>query len=199
MTPPHSTTPQANLEDLIAEPALIFEYAPIGLMVTRQRVIERCNIALGEMFGYKPQDLVGNTTEILYPSHEEFEYIGQRGAVSMKHHGTYRDQRIMRHNKGHMFWCSVSGRSFTPQTPYASVIWVFEDISESRPVSDGLTAREREIAARVVSGMSSKEIARELNVSHRTIESHRMRLMRKLGVGTTGELIARILGMPQHY
>lgn len=183
----------------IAEPALIFEYAPIGLMVTHQRVIERCNIALGEMFGYRPQGLVGHTTEILYPSHEEFEYIGERGAVSMKRSGTYRDQRIMRHSNGHMFWCSVSGRSLTPDAPYASVIWVFEDISERRPVNDELTAREREIAARVVSGMSSKEIARELSVSHRTIEAHRMRLMRKLGVSTTGELIASILGMPQHH
>lgn len=188
-----------TLADSIAEPGLIFEHAPIGLMVTRERVIGRCNIAMGEMFGYRPQDLVGQTTEILYPSHEEFEYIGERGVVSMKRTGTYRDQRIMRHSDGRMFWCAVSGRSFTPEAPYASVIWVFEDISDNRPVDDSLTAREREIAARVISGMSSKEIARELGVSHRTIEAHRMRLMRKLGVNTTSELIARILGMPSHH
>lgn len=185
-----------TLADSIAEPGLIFEHAPVGLMVTRQRVIERCNQALAEMFGYSPQQLVGQTTELLYPSHEEFEYIGERGAQSMQRTGTYRDQRIMRHANGHMFWCAVSGRSFTPQSPYASVIWVFEDLSDSRPVSAHLTAREREIAARVISGMTSKEIARELKVSHRTIEAHRMRLMRKLAVNTTSELIARILGMP---
>lgn len=185
-----------TLADSIAEPGRIFEHAPIGLMVTRERVIERCNIALGEMFGYRPQELEGKTTEILYPSHEEFEYIGARAVVSMQRTGTYRDQRIMRHSDGRMFWCAVSGRSFSPEAPYASVIWVFEDISENRPVSESLTAREREIAARVASGMSSKEIARELQVSHRTIEAHRMRLMRKLGVNTTSELIARILGMP---
>lgn len=185
-----------TLADSIAEPSLIFEHAPVGLMVTRQRVIERCNLALADMFGYTPRQLAGQTTEMLYPSHEEFEYIGERGAQSMLRTGSYRDQRIMRHANGHMFWCAVSGRSFTPESPYASVIWVFEDISGSRPVSANLTAREREIAARVITGMTSKAIARELKLSHRTIEAHRMRLMRKLAVNTTSELISRILGMP---
>ncbi|MFT3817159.1 MAG: LuxR C-terminal-related transcriptional regulator [Rubrivivax sp.] len=182
----------------LAEPELIFEHAPVGLMVTRDRVIVRCNLALAGMFGYAPQALVGHTTEMLYPSREEFEYIGQRGIASMQRAGTYRDQRIMRHHDGHVFWCAVCGRSFSPEAPYASVIWVFEDISESRPVDAALTAREREIAARVITGMSSKAIARELAVSHRTVEAHRMRLMRKLGVNTTSELVARILGMPAH-
>lgn len=185
-----------TLADSIAEPGLIFEYAPVGLMVTRERIIGRCNLAMAEMFGYKPHELVGKSTELLYPSHEEFEHIGHRGAVSMQRTGTYRDQRIMRHSDGSMFWCAVSGRSFSPQAPFASVIWVFEDISDSRPVSAGLTAREREIASHLISGMTSKEIARELKVSHRTIEAHRMRLMRKLEVNTTSELVARILGMP---
>jgi len=190
------STPHKTLADFIAEPALIFEYAPIGLMVTRDRIIERCNMTLAEMFGYQPHDLAGKSTEILYPSHEEFEHIGERGAVSMQRTGTYRDQRIMRHSSGNMFWCSVSGRSFSPQSPYASVIWVFEDISDSRPVGARLTAREREIASHLISGMTSKEIARELKISPRTIEAHRMRLMRKLDVNTTSELVASILGMP---
>ncbi|MGD9945342.1 MAG: LuxR C-terminal-related transcriptional regulator [Burkholderiaceae bacterium] len=190
------TSGQQTLADSIAEPELIFEHAPIGLIVTRERIIQRCNLAMAQMFGYERQQLVGQSTEMLYPSQAEFEYIGERGVASMKQTGTYRDQRIMRHADGRMFWCSVSGRSFSPESPYASVIWVFEDISDSRPVSPALTAREREIAARVITGLTSKQIARDLNVSHRTVEAHRMRLMRKLDVSTTGELIARILGMP---
>jgi DNA-binding CsgD family transcriptional regulator len=63
-------------------------------------------------------------------------------------------------------------------------------------VGTALTAREREIAAHVIGGLSSKQIARELSLSHRTVEAHRLRLMHKLGVNTNGELVARILGMP---
>src|SRR4051812_36142298 len=98
-------------------------------MVTRNRIIERCNLAMAEMFGYAVKELVGQSTEQLYPSHEEFEAIGDRGAECMQRTGAYRDQRIMRHSNGHMFWCAVSGKSFSPQAPYASVIWVFEDLS----------------------------------------------------------------------
>ena len=185
-----------TLSESIAEPEMIFELAPVGLMVTRQRIIERCNRAMSAMFGYPVSALVGQSTEMLYPSHEEFEHIGETWVASMRQTGNHRDQRIMRHANGRMFWCAVSGRSFTPESPFASVIWVFDDISETRPMSAPLTAREREIAARVITGLTSKQIARDLNVSHRTVEAHRMRLMRKLDVNSTGELIARILGMP---
>ena len=188
--------PSKTPSESIAEPGIIFELAPVGLMVTRQRVIERCNRAICDMFGYPASALVGQTTQMLYPSHEEFEHIGERGAASMTQTGNYRDQRIMRNADGHLFWCAVSGRSFTPESPYASVIWVFQDLSDSRPVGTALTAREREIAAHVIGGLSSKQIARELSLSHRTVEAHRLRLMHKLGVNTNGELVARILGMP---
>lgn len=185
-----------TLSESIAEPQMIFELAPVGLMVTRQRIIQRCNRAMSDMFGYSAVQMIGRSTEMLYPSHGEFEYIGERGVVSMKQTGSYKDQRIMRHSNGHMFWCAVSGRSFTPESPYATVIWVFDDLSDSRPVNAALTAREREIAARIITGLTSKQIAKDLSVSHRTVEAHRMRLMRKLDVNTTGELIARILGLP---
>ena len=45
-----------------------------------------------------------------------------------------------------------------------------------------LTAREREVLALLTSGHSSKSIARSLQVSLRTIESHRARICTKLGV-----------------
>ncbi|MCZ8294614.1 MAG: LuxR C-terminal-related transcriptional regulator [Hylemonella sp.] len=190
-----STAPR-RLSDSLAEPDMIFELAPVGLMLTRNRVIERCNLAFAEMFGYGVSDLMGQTTEMLYPSHEEFEYIGDRAVVRLKKTGNYRDQRIMRDSQGRLFWCTVTGRSFSPESPSAAVIWVFEDIRDSRPMPIDLTAREREIAALVITGLSSKQIAQDLGVSHRTVEAHRMRMMRKLEVNTTGELIVRIMGMP---
>ena len=45
-------------------------------------------------------------------------------------------------------------------------------------------------------GQTSKEIARILNISPRTAEAHRARLLNKFEVHNTAELIANILGMP---
>ncbi|MGB7933745.1 MAG: response regulator [Gammaproteobacteria bacterium] len=52
-----------------------------------------------------------------------------------------------------------------------------------------LSAREREVMALVVSGLSSKEIARQLGLSHRTVESHRTNIMNKMGTTSLAELI----------
>ena len=57
-------------------------------------------------------------------------------------------------------------------------------LSEERPeVSDsGLTARELEILKAAASGMRSKEIAWELNITERTVKAHLSNIYNKLGV-----------------
>lgn len=51
-----------------------------------------------------------------------------------------------------------------------------------------LTHREQEVVAELVKGDSNKQIARKLNISHRTVERHRQNLMKKLGVRSVLEL-----------
>jgi len=51
-----------------------------------------------------------------------------------------------------------------------------------------LTARERQVLVGVAGGQTNKEIAQELGISHRTVESHRESLMRKLEVYTVAGL-----------
>jgi DNA-binding NarL/FixJ family response regulator len=51
-----------------------------------------------------------------------------------------------------------------------------------------LTARERQVLMGVAGGRTNKEIANELGISHRTVESHRESLMRKLGIYTVAGL-----------
>lgn len=53
---------------------------------------------------------------------------------------------------------------------------------------DQLTAREREVLLGVVRGQTNKEIATDLGISHRTVETHRESLMKKLQIRTVAEL-----------
>lgn len=48
--------------------------------------------------------------------------------------------------------------------------------------SEGLTRRQREILQLIAEGKSTKEIAQILDVSVKTVETHRMRLMDRLGI-----------------
>ena len=56
-----------------------------------------------------------------------------------------------------------------------------------------LTPKEREIAERVVAGKSSPRIAEELDISVRTVENHRARMMEKLHVESVAELVRLFL------
>jgi FixJ family two-component response regulator len=51
-----------------------------------------------------------------------------------------------------------------------------------------LTAREREVMALVIEGHSNKDIARHLNISHRTVEIHRGRILQKMEITTILEM-----------
>ena len=56
-----------------------------------------------------------------------------------------------------------------------------------------LSPREAQVADLVVDGLSSPEIAQKLKLSRRTVEMHRARLMRRLGVESVAELTRVIL------
>src|SRR6266496_751289 len=56
-----------------------------------------------------------------------------------------------------------------------------------------LTAREREVMDLVVKGMSSKAIANELGISHRTVELHRGHILDKLAVRSVAELVRVVI------
>jgi len=54
---------------------------------------------------------------------------------------------------------------------------------------DPLTSREREIVQRIAEGQTTKEIAARLDLSVKTVESHRVNLMRKLDIHETATLV----------
>jgi DNA-binding NarL/FixJ family response regulator len=56
-----------------------------------------------------------------------------------------------------------------------------EDAGEAGPL-EGLTDRQREILQLVAEGQSTKEIARTLDLSVKTVETHRARIMERLGI-----------------
>jgi FixJ family two-component response regulator len=62
----------------------------------------------------------------------------------------------------------------------------------SVPISE-LSERQREVLQRVLDGKPSRQIAEELDISVKTVEFHRARIMQKLGVKTAAELFRRCL------
>ena len=170
-----------------------FLQAPIGLVLSRQRLMVDVNQEVLTMFGAQPDQMVGHSFEVLYPSPEEFQRTGERITTRLDAQGRYTDERVMKRMNGELFWCHVTGRALDPAAPHASGIWSFEDLSARRVLKVDLTPREREIAALLVEGLTSKGIGKRLTVSPRTVDVYRARLMRKLGAATTTELVHKLL------
>ncbi len=75
--------------------------------------------------------------------------------------------------------------------PFAEALYCFEALN--RPLADAenpLTGRQRQILTMMAQGKTSGEIAEELNLSRRTVEAHRARMMRSTGIRNAAELMA---------
>jgi PAS domain S-box-containing protein len=182
-----------------ADYRLAFELAPVGLAISRHRTMIDCNQALCEMFGASRDQLSGQSFLVLYPSAAEYERIGERLAPILNARGHYADDRLMKRLDGRfkdqLFWCHVTGRALDRNDPHAAGIWSFEDLSAHRPVKADLTAREREVAALVLQGLTAKEIGKLLGISPRTVEIYRARLLRKYQAGSSVELVQKLAGI----
>jgi PAS domain S-box-containing protein len=176
---------------------LAFDLAPVGLVLSRNRAMVDCNQRVCEMFGAAREVLVGQSFQMLYPSADEYERTGARIAPILNRNGTYADDRIMKRVdgrfKGEPFWCHVTGRALNRDAPHEAGIWTFEDLSAQRPVTADLTPREREVAAQLMDGLTSKQIGKVLNISHRTVEIYRATLMRKYEATTTADLVHKLM------
>ena len=167
--------------------------APVGLVLSRNRTMVDCNRHVCEMFGASREVLIGQSFQILYPSADEYERLGAHMEPILNAKGHYSDNRIMKRANGEVFWCHVSGRALNREAPHESGIWSFEDLSSQRTVKAELTGREREVAAKLLEGLTSKEIGKALEISHRTVEIYRARLMRKYNASTAADLVHKLV------
>jgi DNA-binding NarL/FixJ family response regulator len=76
--------------------------------------------------------------------------------------------------------------------PQAARILAEQVQNPDRGVEDpygNLTPREREVFHLIAEGLTTKEIARKLDISAKTAENHRTRVLDKIGVRNTAELV----------
>jgi DNA-binding NarL/FixJ family response regulator len=61
--------------------------------------------------------------------------------------------------------------------------------ASAAPDAEFLTPRERETIQMIAEGLSTKQIALRLNISFKTVETHRTSLMRKIGAHTVADVV----------
>ncbi|QVM99006.1 LuxR C-terminal-related transcriptional regulator [Pseudomonas sp. B21-012] len=174
---------------------LAFQVSPAPQMITGHRRMLDCNQAFERLFGYEREHLQGNLTLLLYPSHADYQSIGERSEHWLRNGpgAFYSDERFMQHRNGEVFWARAHGFSLTVEDPFKLMVWHFERLDRQPAPTIQLTPREREISLHIVNGLTCKEVARKLGISHRTVEVHRARLMKKLQAKNSAELVSKII------
>ena len=64
-----------------------------------------------------------------------------------------------------------------------------QDLLKAREGLESLSQRERDVLNLIAGGLMNKQIAFELNISQRTVEVHRSRVMEKMGAITVADLV----------
>jgi two-component system response regulator NreC len=108
---------------------------------------------------------------------------GARGYVLKNSAGDELVQAILTVQKGTAFFSPAVARIF--QNGFARL----KDARETSDRYDLLTDRERQIYQLLAEGNSNKEIANRLGLSLHTVETHRWRLMEKMDLHSTAELV----------
>lgn len=83
----------------------------------------------------------------------------------------------------------LAGRTFFSPSIQALMAELLRGDSTTQARGTSLTDREREVLSWLARGLSSKEVAQRLDISVRTVETHRANLMQKLGVKSVALLI----------
>jgi len=124
------------------------------------------------------------TKVILLTQHEEDQYILEALEVGVK---GYVLKNQVASDLVHAIQQVSRGMFYLSPGVSRAVIEAYRTKSE-RP-ADPLTVRERQVLQLIAEGKSTKDIASLLDISVKTAESHRSRLMRKLDIHETASLV----------
>ncbi|HXZ85823.1 MAG TPA: PAS domain-containing protein, partial [Myxococcota bacterium] len=100
--------------------------ASIGIAFTRDRKFFLCNPRFEEMFGWGPEELIGQSGEAVYPSHESYAALGQI-AIPLLTSGKQLDiEWEMRRKDGTTFLARVIAKAIDTTVTQQGTIWIVE-------------------------------------------------------------------------
>ena len=140
--------------------------------------------ATAQMLKHSPQ-----TAILILSMYSDERYVlravkaGARGYLLKNSAGDELIQAILAVQKGTAFFSPAVARIF--QNGFARI----KDARETNDRYDLLTDRERQVYQLLAEGNSNKDIANRLGLSLHTVETHRWRLMEKMDLHSTAELV----------
>ncbi len=123
----------AALKRSVATLRSIFSAASIGIgLVVGERVLDQVNDRICELTGYTPEELIGKSARVLYPTDEDFEYVGREKYRQISERGTGTVETRWQRKDGQILDVWLSSTPLDPTDLSAGVTFTALDITERK-------------------------------------------------------------------
>ena len=123
----------------------IFRSAPIGIGVVIDRVFQDVNERLCEITGYSKNELIGKSARIVYPTDEDYEYVGSAKYNLIEKSGTGAVETRFRCKDGKIIHVLLSSTPLDPKDLSLGVAFTALDFTARKQVEEALRESEQEL------------------------------------------------------
>ncbi|WP_449246012.1 PAS domain S-box protein [Desulfarculus baarsii] len=132
----------------------IFRAAPIGIGVVSRRVLLDVNERFCEMTGYAKEEIIGQNAVMLYPTREEFDYVGAEKYRQIAERGTGTVETRFKRKDGRAIHVLMSSTPLNPSDLAAGVTFTALDITERKRDEQALR-QSRDLLQSTIDSLSS--------------------------------------------
>ena len=147
------------IESLLQEQHAILNSRVVGFVRTKDRQFTWSNAAYAEMLGYTPEEIIGQSTRIVYPSEVAYVAFAEAAYPLMAHGKIFRGEIQYRRKEGSFGWYEISGGLLNPESDES--IWAFVDITERKTALAELEQYRHRLETMVVDRTAALSIAKE--------------------------------------
>ncbi len=122
--------------------ASIFKAAPIGIGLVKDRVIAKVNDKLCEMLGYSADELIGKSSIVLYPSQEQYQWVGEEKYRQIAEKGTGTVETQFKCKNGKIIDVLLSSTPLVQGDNSKGVTFTALDITKRREAEKMIADRE---------------------------------------------------------
>lgn len=121
----------------------IFRAAPVGIGAVRDRVLVEVNELVCEMVGRSREELLGKSARILYPTDEDFEFVGREKYRQIGGQGTGTVETHWQHVDGSIIDVLLSSTAIDRADLSRGVTFTALDITHRKKSEEAIRASER--------------------------------------------------------
>lgn len=129
---------QEALKEAINQQQAIFDSAPLGIAVFKNRIVVSTNTKWEKIIGYTAEEMHGKSSRAWFTDDESQLLLGQIAYPIMGRGETYTGEWLLQRKDGSKFWCRMSGHAIDPTDAMGASVWEYEDISKERQVAEEL-------------------------------------------------------------